>query len=225
MSKVYFRYAAMNAGKSTQILQVRHNYHERHQTTLLLKPSVDDRDGDYTIRARVGLEAQVDHVVAPDTDLLDLVRSHYQDKDGRPDCILVDEAQFLLPEQVLSLCDIADLEGIPVMCFGLRSDFQGRLFPGSAVLMALADNIEELKTICWCGRKATLNARLVDGEITLEGPQVLVGGNESYISLCRKHWRLGQATLPSEQEELRCKKLPKASQALHVATRRGLVEK
>lgn len=194
MAKVYFRYAAMNAGKSTQILQVRHNYHERHQTTLLLKPSVDTREGSDVVRARVGLEATVDALVAPGTDLKALLQARTEAGTARPDCILVDEAQFLQPEQVLALCDIADFEGIPIMCFGLRSDFRGQLFPGSATLMALADNIEELKTICWCGRKATVNARLVDGQITLDGPQVLIGGNESYISLCRKHWREGKAS-------------------------------
>jgi len=194
MAKVYFRYAAMNAGKSTQILQVRHNYHERHQTTLLLKPSVDNREGADLIRARVGLEAKVDAVIAPDSHLGELLQALLAEGTRRPDCILVDEAQFLSQEQVGQLCDLADFEGIPVMCYGLRSDFRGLLFPGSAALMALADNIEELKTICWCGRKATVNARLVDGRITLEGPQVLIGGNETYISLCRKHWRLDQAS-------------------------------
>ena len=194
MAKVYFRYAAMNAGKSTQILQVRHNYHERHQTTLLLKPALDNREGSDIVRARVGLEATVDALVGPETNLMALVQARQEAGTPAPDCILVDEAQFLEPEQVLQLCDIADFAGIPVMCFGLRSDFRGQLFPGSATLMALADNIEELKTICWCGRKATVNARLVDGRITLDGPQVLIGGNETYISLCRKHWREGKAS-------------------------------
>jgi thymidine kinase len=194
MAKVYFRYAAMNAGKSTQILQVRHNYHERHQTTLLLKPAVDTREGHDIVRARVGLEATVDALVTPATDLRLLVRTLAEAGAPHPDCILVDEAQFLEPAQVVQLCDIADFENIPVMCFGLRTDFRGQLFPGSATLMALSDNIEELKTICWCGRKATVNARLVDGHITLEGPQVLIGGNETYISLCRKHWREGKAS-------------------------------
>ena len=194
MAKVYFRYAAMNAGKSTQILQVRHNYHERHQTTLLLKPAVDTREGHDIVRARVGLEATVDALVTPATDLRVLVRALAEAGAPHPDCILVDEAQFLEPAQVVQLCDIADFENIPVMCFGLRTDFRGQLFPGSATLMALSDNIEELKTICWCGRKATVNARLVDGHITLEGPQVLIGGNETYISLCRKHWRENKAS-------------------------------
>ena len=192
MAKVYFRYAAMNAGKSTQILQVRHNYHERHQVTLLLKPSLDNREGSDIVRARMGLEAKVDALVFPETNLLELLRARREQGTPRVDCILLDEAQFLTPDQVLQLCDIADFEGIPVMCFGLRSDFRGQLFPGSATLMALADDIEELKTICWCGRKATVNARLVDGTITLHGPQVLIGGNETYISLCRKHWREGK---------------------------------
>jgi thymidine kinase len=192
MAKVYFRYAAMNAGKSTQLLQVRHNYHERHQTTLLLKPSLDDREGSGLIRARVGLEAKVDVVLAPESDILAIL--HGRDALGvpRPDCVLVDEAQFLTAAQVDGLCAVADFEGIPVICYGLRSDFRGQLFPGSAALFALCDNIEELKTICWCGRKATTNARLVDGRITLEGPQVLIGGNETYISLCRRHWREGK---------------------------------
>jgi len=197
MAKVFFRYAAMNAGKSTQILQVRHNYHERHQATLLLKPSTDDRDGQDLIRARVGLEAKVDELVFPATDLRDLVRTREADGLPRPDCILVDEAQFLTPDQVGQLCELADAQGIPALCFGLRTDFRGQLFPGSASLMALADTIEEIKTICWCGKKATMNARMVDGRITYEGPQVLIGGNDTYISLCRKHWREGQTAPPA----------------------------
>jgi thymidine kinase len=193
MAKLYFRYAAMNAGKSTQVLQVRHNYHERHQTTLLLKPSVDIRDGNHVIRARVGLAEDVDGLIDSDTDIQAVVNEALESREGRINCILIDEAQFLTPAQVEALGDIADFQGIPVMCFGLRSDFQGQLFPGSSALMARADNIEELKTICWCGRKATHNGRLIDGEMVSEGPQVYIGGNESYIALCRKHWRLSEA--------------------------------
>ena len=188
----------MNAGKSTQILQVRHNYHERHQGTLLVKPATDDRDGQDFIRARVGLEAKVDALVFPATDMRDLVRARAAAGGSRPDCILVDEAQFLTPDQVGQLCELADVQGIPVLCFGLRADFRGQLFPGSATLMALADTIEEIKSICWCGKKATMNARLVGGRITYEGPQVLIGGNDTYISLCRKHWREGQTAPPAE---------------------------
>jgi len=196
MAKVYFRYAAMNAGKSTQLLQVRHNYHERHQRTLLLKPELDDRDGVGLIRPRIGgLEVRVDALVQPGTDLRALVEADMKTS-GRLDCILIDEAQFLSPQQVRQLCDVADFQDIPVMAYGLRADFRGELFPGSAALMALADAIEELKTICWCGRKATVNARIQDGHVQYEGPQILIGGNEAYTALCRKHWRLDQPVPP-----------------------------
>ncbi len=196
MAKVYFRYAAMNAGKSTQLLQVRHNYHERHQRTLLLKPHLDNREGEGVIRPRIGgLEVAVDALVHPDTDLRALVEADLQ-RQGRLDCVLVDEAQFLTETQIRSLCDVADFLGIPVMCYGLRADFRGELFPGSGALMALADDIEELKTICWCGKKATINARILDGHVQREGPQVLIGGNETYTALCRRHWRLDEPLPP-----------------------------
>jgi len=196
VAKVYFRYAAMNAGKSTQLLQVRHNYHERHQHTLLLKPHLDNRDGEDLIKPRIGgLEVKVDALVYPDTDLQTLVEGMLQ-KGEKLDCVLVDEAQFLSGEQVRELCGVADFLGIPVMCYGLRADFRGELFPGSAALMALADDIEELKTICWCGKKATINARLLDGHVLTEGPQVMIGGNETYTALCRKHWALDQPLPP-----------------------------
>lgn len=196
MAKVYFRYAAMNAGKSTQLLQVRHNYHERHQRTLLLKPHLDNREGEDVIAPRIGaIVAKVDALVYPATDLRALVEQDTRTK-GKLDCVLVDEAQFLTPEQVLQLCQVADFLDIPIMCYGLRADFRAMLFPGSGALMALADDIEELKTICWCGRKATINARILDGHVLREGPQVLIGGNESYTSLCRKHWQLDQPMPP-----------------------------
>ena len=196
MAKVYFRYAAMNAGKSTQLLQVRHNYHERHQRTLLLKPELDNRDGVGLIRPRIGgLEVRVDALVQPGTDLRALVEADMKTS-GRLDCILIDEAQFLSPQQVRQLCDVADFQDIPVMAYGLRADFRGELFPGSAALMALADAIEELKTICWCGRKATVNARIHEGHVLYEGPQILIGGNEAHTALCRKHWRLDQPVPP-----------------------------
>lgn len=196
MAKVYFRYAAMNAGKSTQLLQVRHNYHERHQRTLLLKPHLDNREGEDVIAPRIGaITAKVDALVYSDTNLWTLVDQDTHAK-GRLDCVLVDEAQFLSPAQVMHLCEVADFFDIPVMCYGLRADFRAQLFPGSAALMALADDIEELKTICWCGRKATINARLLDGHVLREGPQVLIGGNETYTALCRKHWQLDQPLPP-----------------------------
>jgi thymidine kinase len=200
LAKVYFRYAAMNAGKSTQLLQVRHNYHERHQRTLLLKPHLDNREGEDVIAPRIGaITAKVDALVHPDTDLQELVARDTRAK-GKLDCILVDEAQFLSPEQVLQLCRVADFLDIPVMCYGLRADFRAALFPGSGALMALADDIEELKTICWCGRKATINARLLAGHVQREGPQVLIGGNETYTALCRKHWQLDQPVPPGLEQ-------------------------
>ena len=196
MAKVYFRYAAMNAGKSTQLLQVRHNYHERHQRTLLLKPHVDNREGEDVIAPRIGnISAKVDAILGPETRVRELVQQDVAAR-GRLDCVLVDEAQFMAPAQVLELCQVADFLDIPVMCYGLRADFRAELFPGSGALMALADDIEELKTICWCGRKATINARILGGHVLREGPQVLVGGNETYTSLCRKHWQLDQPVPP-----------------------------
>ncbi len=194
--KVYFRYGAMNAGKSTQLLQVRHNYHERHQRALLLKPHLDDREGEGIVAPRIGIApVRVDALVRPDTQVRELVERDREVR-GRLDCVLVDEAQFLRPEQVRQLCGVADFLDVPVMCYGLRADFRGELFPGSAALMALADDIVELKTICWCGKKATINARILDGHVLTEGPQVLIGGNESYTALCRKHWALDQPLPP-----------------------------
>jgi thymidine kinase len=201
MAKVYFRYAAMNAGKSTQLLQVRHNYHERHQRTILLKPHVDDRDGADVVRPRIGgLEARVDAAVRPDTDVRELV-GRDRERNGRLDCVLVDEAQFLKAAQVRQLCEVADFDDVPIMCYGLRSDFRGELFEGSAALLALADDIEELKTICWCGKKATMNARVRDGHVLREGPQVLIGGNETYTSLCRRHWAMDCAAPPPGERD------------------------
>jgi thymidine kinase len=200
VAKVYFRYAAMNAGKSTQLLQVRHNYHERHQRTLLLKPHLDNRDGEDLIKPRIGgLVVKVDALVYPDTDLQAMVEE-YRQRGEKLDCVLVDEAQFLSSEQVRELCGVADFLNVPVMCYGLRADFRGELFPGSATLMALADDIEELKTICWCGKKATINARILDGHVLTEGPQLLIGGNESYTALCRKHWALDQPLPPGLEQ-------------------------
>lgn len=196
---VFFRYGAMNAGKSIQAITVRYNYMERHQSVLLFKPSTDTREGVQFIRARIGLDAPLDALITPDQDVFELFRRMVREK-GRPACILVDEAQFLTPAQVEQFCDLSDREDIPVMAFGLRSDFRGELFPGSAALLALADRIEELKTICWCGRKAIMNARVVNGKVVMEGPQVLIGGNEAYTSLCRKHWREGVAAPPAAED-------------------------
>ena len=189
MAILYFRYSAMNAGKTTQLVQVKYNYQERGQNVLVLKPSIDNRDGANKIRSRIGIECDA-IVLNSDTNLVTLVRN-YQEKD-KIDCILIDEAQFLTKKQVLELCTVVDDLNIPCMAYGLRSDFKGNLFPGSDALLALSDSIEELKTICWCGKKALMNTRLLNGKAVFEGEQVQIGGNESYISLCRKHWREGK---------------------------------
>lgn len=187
MAKLYFRYGAMNSGKSTQLLQVAFNYEERHQRVLVWKSALDNRDGLDIIRPRIGIERKVDHLLQPDSKVLSLVVPSL----GGLSCILIDEAQFLTEAQILDLTDVVDRMKIPVMCYGIRTDAFGKLFPGSAALMALADSIEEIKTICWCGRKATWNARLnPDGTVTREGSQIDVGHH--YISLCRPCYKLGK---------------------------------
>lgn len=186
MAKLYFNFSAMNAGKSTILLQASHNYHERGMKTLLLTAALDDRYGVGRISSRIGIASDA-HTFDASTNLFDTISDHITQKNI--DCILVDEAQFLTEEQVWQLCDISDKIGIPVMCYGLRTDFQGKLFPGSAALLALAEDLREVRTICWCGRKATMNLRLgADGVPVSEGEQVVIGGEESYISVCRKHW-------------------------------------
>ncbi len=195
MAKLYFRYGAMGSSKTANAIMVWYNYHERGQRALLLKPATDTRDGVSAIRSRCGLAAECMLFDALD---LDAVRAHAYD------CLIVDEAQFLAPEQVDLLARIVDEYGVPVICYGLRTDFMGNFFPGSARLLACADTIEEIKTICWCGRKATYNARLDGrGGIVRQGEQVVLGANERYVSLCRRHWRegnLGPAAQPPAQE-------------------------
>ncbi len=189
MAKLYFRYSAMNAGKTTQLLQVKYNYEERGQNVLLIKPAVDNRYGAEKIISRIGLESPA-IVINQDTSVTDLIDKILQNE--QINCLIIDEAQFLTKTQAVELCSIVDDYNIPVIAYGLRSDFKGNLFPGSEILLALADSIEELKTICWCGKKAIMNTRLLDGKPVYEGEQVQIGGNESYISLCRKHWKEGK---------------------------------
>lgn len=186
MAKLYFQYAAMNAGKSTTLLQASFNYRERGMETVLFTAAIDTRRAKGTIASRIGLAADA---IAFDetTDLFANIKALKTAR--RIDCIFVDEAQFLSEAQVLQLAHVVDRLDLPVMCFGLRTDFRGELFPGSARLLALADDIRELKTICHCGRKATMNLRTtIDGEAVSEGDQIEVGGNERYIALCRKHF-------------------------------------
>ncbi len=176
----------MNAGKSTVLLQASHNYRERGMQTMLLTSAADDRVGVGTIASRIGLAERAE-TFAPDDDLFRRIAEESERR--RLGCVLVDEAQFLSEAQVWQLARVADNLGVPVMCYGLRTDFQGKLFPGSATLLAIADNLREIRTICWCGRKATMVVRLDgEGRVIEEGDQVSIGGEESYVSLCRRHW-------------------------------------
>lgn len=186
MAKLYFSYSAMNAGKSTILLQAAHNYEERGMKTLLFTAFVDTRYGVGRISSRIGLAAEA-ATFDGDTDLFARIQQALAN--APVDCILIDEAQFLSEKQVWQLARVCDELGVPVMCYGLRSDFQGKLFPGSAALLAVAEDLREIRTICWCGRKATMNLRLdASGKPVSEGEQILIGGNDSYISVCRKHW-------------------------------------
>ena len=187
MAKLYFHYSTMNAGKSTVLLQASHNYIERGMQTYLLTAQFDNRAGDGRIASRIGIGVQAD-TFSPDEDLFGKIETRLQA--GPCACIFVDEAQFLSHGQVWQLARAVDDLGVPVMCYGLRVDFQGNLFPGSATLLALADEMREVRTICHCGKKATMVVRQDDqGKVLTEGAQVQIGGNETYVSLCRRHWR------------------------------------
>ena len=187
MAKLYFHYSTMNAGKSTVLLQASHNYIERGMQTYLLTAQFDNRAGDGRIASRIGIGVQAD-TFSPDEDLFGKIETRLQA--GPCACIFIDEAQFLSHGQVWQLARAVDDLGVPVMCYGLRVDFQGNLFPGSATLLALADEMREVRTICHCGKKATMVVRQDDqGKVLTEGAQVQIGGNETYVSLCRRHWR------------------------------------
>ena len=182
MAKLYFKYGAMGSSKTAQALITKYNYEENDLKVWLIKPSADTRDGAEILRSRIGLEAMVE-VIAPEVDIY---ARFLGGKVRRSDVIIVDECQFLTEKQIDQLRTIVDEHNIPVMCFGLRTDFQTRLFPGSRRLMEVADTIQEIKTICDCGAKATVNARINDGYIVTEGAQVVLGGNDSYIAMCHK---------------------------------------
>jgi thymidine kinase len=187
MAKLYFYYASMNAGKSTNLLQADFNYRERGMATMLWTAALDDRSGGQPIASRIGLEAGA-HLFNGETDLWQRVTAAHAVEPLA--CILVDEAQFLSPLQVWQLARLADEVCIPVLCYGLRTDFQGELFPGSAVLLGIADSLVELKAVCWCGRKATMNLRVDEsGAAVQHGAQTEVGGNDRYVALCRRHFR------------------------------------
>lgn len=184
MAKLYFRYGVMGSSKSANALMVRYNYEERGQSALMVKPAIDQREGESVVNSRIGLN----YACIWFEELEKMARSEIQSYQ----CVIVDEAQFLSHAQVDYLTEIVDDMNVPVICYGLRADFSGRLFPGSEALLACADIIEEVKTICWCGKKAICNARFDErGVVLKEGEQVVLGANDCYIGLCRKHWKAG----------------------------------
>ena len=184
MAKLYFKYGAMGSSKTANALMARFNYEERGQQTLLVKPQLDTRDGDHMVHSRIGLEFPCVYFHE--------MREMREDELKKNACIIVDEAQFLTREEVMYLVHLVDDCGIPVMCYGLRADFRGELFPGSYELLVMADKLEEVKTICWCGKKAAFNARFdANGKVLKEGEQVVLGANDQYIGLCRRHWMAG----------------------------------
>ncbi len=186
MAKLYFHYATMNAGKSTMLLQASYNYRERGMRTAIFIAALDDRAGKGQVASRIGLSSEA-IPFGPTDDLFAAIETMHREEPVT--CVFVDEAQFLSSEQVWQLARVCDHVGIPVMAYGLRTDFQGKLFPGSLELLAIADELREVRTICFCGRKATMVVRLdTDGNLVRQGAQVEVGGNEKYVSLCRRHW-------------------------------------
>lgn len=195
MAKLYFRYGAMGSSKSANILMVRYNYEERGQYAVLLKPRTDNRDGERKIQSRMGLSASAEYV---DEFLKEISQTwkegnkEYSYQGKKVDAVLVDEAQFLSEAKIDTLSDLVDFYNIPVICYGLRTDFRNRLFSGSRRLMEIADVIEEVPTVCWCGKRAQCNTRYANGKIVREGAQIMLGSNESYVALCRKHYKEGK---------------------------------
>ena len=204
MAKLYFYYSAMNAGKTTTLLQSAHNYRERGMRVLILTPRLDDRSGSGIVASRIGLRAQGTGFGRED-DLEQSVRADFALR-GRLDCVLVDEAQFLTKSQVWQLSEVVDALGVPVLCYGLRTDFRGELFEGSAALLAWADELVEIKTICHSGRKATMTVRVDEhGRAVQQGPQVEIGGNERYVSVSRAEFKKvmrGEGRVESQQDAL-----------------------
>ncbi|MDA0707378.1 MAG: thymidine kinase [Proteobacteria bacterium] len=187
MAKLYFYYSSMNAGKSTALLQSSYNYRERGMRTLVLAPDLDDRYGVGKVTSRIGITVEAT-IFRTEDDLLTIVASGHES--AALSCVLIDEAQFLTREQVFQLSEVTDKLGIPVLAYGLRTDFRGEPFEGSKYLLAWADNLNELKAICHCGRKATMVVRFdADGNAVREGSQIEIGGNDRYVSVCRKHFK------------------------------------
>ncbi len=187
MAKLYFQYSTMNAGKSTLLLQASHNYREGGMASYLITAQSDKRAGEGRIASRIGIDEPAD-TFAPNEDMFAKLKARFAI--GKIACVFIDEAQFLSKTQVWQLACAVDDLGVPVMCYGLRVDFQGNLFPGSAALLAWADEMREVRTICQCGKKASMVIRRgPDGRAMKDGDQVQIGGNETYVSLCRRHWR------------------------------------
>ncbi|MGY4676465.1 thymidine kinase [Pasteurella sp. P03HT] len=187
MAKLYFYYSTMNAGKSTTLLQSSYNYKERNMNTLVYTAAIDDRFGVGKVTSRIGI-SQDARLFHKDSNLLQEIQQHLEQE--KLNCILVDEAQFLTKAQVYQLSEVVDQLNIPVLCYGLRTDFQSELFEGSQYLLAWADQLEELKTICYCGRKANFVLRLnEEGEVVRDGAQIQIGGNDTYLSVCRLHYK------------------------------------
>ncbi len=189
MAQLYYRYSTMNAGKSIELIKVAYNYEERGKTVLCLAPGVDNRFGIGKITSRIGVSREA-VIINEDTNILKIFMK--ENKKKKIDCVLVDECQFLKKHHVQELAEIVDSCDIPVMAYGLKNDFRNELFEGSYYMLVYADKIEEIKTICWCGRKATMVARVVDGKFVKTGEQILVGGDDMYVSLCRKHYNDGR---------------------------------
>ena len=189
MAQLFYKYSTMNAGKSIELLKVAYNYEERGKRVLCLTPSVDDRKGVGVISSRVGLEREA----IPVDEKTNILELFLEENERHPvECVLIDECQFLKKHHILEMTEIVDSCNVPVMAYGLKNDFRNELFEGSYYLLVYADKIEEIKTICWCGRKATMVARIVDGKFVKEGPQIAVGGMDMYIPLCRKHYNDGR---------------------------------
>lgn len=189
MAQLYYRYSTMNAGKSIEVIKVAYNYEERNKRTLLLVPATDDRYGLGVVTSRVGLQREA-IVINDATNILELFMEENAKKEI--ECVLIDECQFLRKHHVQELVEIVDSFNVPVLAYGLKNDFRNELFEGSYYMLVYADKIEEIKTICWCGRKATMVARVVDGKFVKQGEQIVIGGNDMYVSLCRKHYNDGR---------------------------------
>ena len=189
MAQLYFRYSTMNAGKSLEVIKVAHNYEERGKRVLVLAPVMDNKTDNVYVKSRVGLQREA----APILENTNLLSFFMEENERRKiSCVIIDESQFLKRHHVEELCEIVDSCNVPVLAYGLKNDFKNELFEGSYYLLAYADKIEEVKTICWCGRKATMVARIQNGKIVKQGDQIMIGGNDLYVSLCRKHYNDGR---------------------------------